>query len=393
MSAITTYNEPIDTVADGVLRIAPEIFYRIYGSTARRLILQGGQSAGKTVQTLIKLAVHATERSQTRITVTSESLPHLKGGAMKDFETLIYPYFESKIRQWNKTEHTFHFINGSYIEFKVFDSEMKARGPRRDYLYINEANGVDYQVYWQLDRRTKIQTIVDYNPSEKFWVHDKLVGAHGSEFFIFDHRHNPFLTADQHADIEGEMDDELFRVYARGYTGNVTGLIYPNWIRIPDSEAPDPDSYPASTGGLDFGYTTDPTVPIVTTKFRDGFFVKELAYAPGIDMKAVAEHFSSGGITTQPVYADHDKELISVLRRLGMNVLLAKKNIHSGILFVRKQKIYYPESSLNIHKERQRYVFLKSKETGEITNTPVDKFNHCMDSIRYSLYSHYAADS
>jgi phage terminase large subunit len=375
------------------LRISPSIYYPTLQSTARRIIHQGGQSSGKTVNILCVLATIAAQKKRQRITVTSESLPHLKRGALRDFEDYVYPYFRPYITNYNKTDHIFYFSTGSKIEFVAFDGEQKARGAKRQYLFVNEANSFDYLTFRQLDSRTDFQTIIDYNPSAPFWAHDKLIGQAGNQLFISDHRDNPFLSHAKHVEIESEIDPELFRVYARGKTGNITGLIYPNWQIIPDEQFPWGEDF---FGGVDYGYTNDPTAGVKIVRLGDSLYVHELFYECGIPAKRLIQHWQDNKFTSRSVvYSEHDDEMITQQRRLSKGNLLilpAKKgtgSINAGIEKLKEFKVFYTASSKNIHEERKRYMWVIDPVTGKPTNAPIDQWNHALDAIRYGVYTHY----
>ena len=80
--------------------------------------IQGGTSAGKTIavlQVLIDLAQR--DKVPTTTSVVSESFPHLKRGAIKDFLSILEQHNYYKEERWNKTDFTYTFETGSKIEF------------------------------------------------------------------------------------------------------------------------------------------------------------------------------------------------------------------------------------------------------------------------------------
>lgn len=384
------------------LNFSPSIFYPTYYSKARRIVHQGGQWSGKTVNVVIVLAKHAQENTSKQlgygdevITITSQSLPHLRSGALRDFERFVYPAFKPFIKQYNKTDHTFYFKNGAIIEFKSYEDEIKASGAKRTRLYINEANAFDYMVYFQLDSRTDIQTILDYNPTAKFWVHDHLIGEEGTELFISDHRHNPFLSEAKHREIESIKDPELWKVYARGKTGNTTGIIYPNWTIINDEDYPEKeDGY---FFGIDFGYENDPTAIYKMVRIANNIYVKEIAYQTGgIPPRHIVQLLKSSGYDgNRQVYCEHDPDQIRQLRQLNIMALPARKgpgSIRAGIQKVKEYNVFYTHSSTNLKEELKRYVWEMDKETSKPTNTPKAGWDHALDAIRYGIYSHFYRD-
>lgn len=354
----------------------------------RRIINQGGQYSGKTVNILIALMSMAMEEPGEVTTVTSMSMPHLKGGALRDFEMYVYPHFKGAISKYNKTDHLFTLRNGHLIEFKVFESEMSARGHKRKRLYINEANRFKWMTWFQLDSRSE-QSIIDYNPSIRFWAHEKIIGTEGSSLLISDHRHNPFLTEAKHREIEGIKDPELWKVYARGITGNVTGVIFPNWDMIDEEKMPQDEDWIYS---VDFGYTNDPTAIMKQVLIANTLYVKELAYETGLPPKSIRQILVADGYKdTSPLYCEHDPDMIKALRKLGINAFPARKgqgSINAGIELLKTYDVKYSNMSRNLNRERGMYVWMTDKDE-KSTNVPIDSNNHCFDAIRYGVYTRY----
>lgn len=380
----------------------------------RRIIHQGGQYSGKTVNILGALATLAAEDEGGVTTVTSMSMPHLKGGALRDFETLVYPTFKGSIKKYHKTDHLFTFKSGHLMEFKVFETEMDARGPKRKRLFVNEANKFDWLRFFHLDGRSD-NTVIDYNPSIRFWAHEKFHADGVSKLYISDHRHNSFLTDQKHNEIENiclfkkdqygnvilnEKGDpivekgnyELWKVYARGLTGNVTGIIFPNWTAIDDSEFPK-DSEQDWIYSIDFGYTNDPTAIVKICKVANTLFIKELAYEPGMAPITIRQILIANGYKeTMPLYCEHDPEMIRLLRNLGIAAYPARKgqgSVNGGIELINTYDVRYPVSSRNLHTERGMYVWEEDEKTGKITNIPVDLNNHLMDACRYGVFTKF----
>lgn len=384
-----------------------------YGS--RVIINQGGQYSGKTVNILGVLGVLANnDKKPTITTVTSMSFPHLKGGALRDFETYVYPTFASGIVKYNKTDHSFLFKSGSIIEFKVYENEFKARGNKRHRLFVNEANTFPWLTYWQLSSRSE-QILIDYNPTIRFWAHENLIGEDGTKLFISDHRHNPFLTQEQHWRIENicqfkkdefgniEIDEKtgepiilkgdygLWKVYARGLTGNVTGVIFPNWEMIDDDDFPKEED---CTYSIDFGYTNDPTAIVKQCKIGGSIFLHELGYRSGMPPKEIKSVLLEAGFDNDnnPLYCEHDPEMIYALQEVGLNAQWARKgpgSIKRGIELLKEYRVFYTASSKHIKEEQGKYIWDTEKDTGRLLNIPIDANNHLMDAIRYGAYTRY----
>lgn len=379
---------------------------KLLKSGTRRIVNQGGQSSGKTVNILGALATIASEKPVV-ITVTSMSFPHLKAGAMRDFERFVMPSFAETIKQYRKTDHVCLFESGGLIEFKTYETEFDARGGKRDILFVNEANTFDYMTWWQLDTRST-QSIIDYNPTIRFWAHEKVIGKTGTELRISNHLHNPFLSDDKHLEIENfcvfdrdekgniqynekgkpiiiSGDYELYKVYAKGLTGNVTGLIYPNWVMVEDIDWREPFF------AVDFGYTNDPTAIVKIERMQEHIYAEEIGYKTGsMGARVIRDILEANGYTDESVvYCEHDPQMIKQLKLLGIRAIAAQKksgSLNAGIAKLKEYKVFY--CGEHIKKETQMYIW-EVDETGKTTNKPVDANNHLLDAIRYGVYSHF----
>lgn len=385
------------------------VYYANQNSKADIVINQGGTDSGKTIaicQVICTIAVkEKCPDIDPIISVLNKSVPDAKKGAYRCVENIISgsPYLQSQIKDWNKTDRVITFKSGWVIEFIGAIDVQSAKQGKRQYLFVNEANGIDWEIFWQYAKRTRIRVWIDYNPSEPFWPHDKLIGTtpNGNDLnatvqlIISDHRHNPFLDQRDHDKTENIKDPELHKVYARGLTGKLEGLIFPSWKMCTVQEFMDVDK--RGFGVLDFGYTNDPTAAgwIKTDSKRKIAWVHELCYEPGKSMPELKKLYTSVGFTSEtPVYCDHDHEAVRQLRINKIMAMFAKKGPHSvkaGIHLLNKEwTIHFTEVSENIAYERKRYMWEKDPMTGKPTNTPIDAFNHFMDAIRIGMYTKYS---
>lgn len=85
-------------------------------------IVQGGSSAGKTFSIVPLLINYAIENENKMISIVSESMPHLRRGAMKDFELIMRFTGRWVEGAFNKQHSTYTFSNGSKIEFSLLTS-------------------------------------------------------------------------------------------------------------------------------------------------------------------------------------------------------------------------------------------------------------------------------
>lgn len=382
------------------------VFEANYNSKADIVVNQGGTDSGKTyalIQLCYMLAVTTQPpKVDPIITILNESVPNSKKGAYRIARSIFInnAQLQLYVADWNNGDRIVTFRNGWVMEFVGATDEQNAKQGKRQYLFVNEANGIPWPIFWQMAKRTRVRTFIDYNPSAPFWAHEKLIGTtpNSNDLFatvqlvISDHRHNPFLSVKDHEKTENIKDKELWRVYARGMTGNLQGIIYPNWKRIPDKDYPWKED--GKFAGLDFGYTADETAGVRCVKIANTIFVHEICYAPGLAARALHKLFAANGFDNDeesPIYCEHDPDMIKQLRKLELLVVPARKgagSINAGIVKVNEYQVCYTESSKNIDTERRQYMLMKDPDTGKLTNVPTG-VDHLMDAIRYAIYTNF----
>lgn len=363
-----------------------ELFRANTDKAARVCVNQGGTSSGKTYTIMQVLIYMALIEAGSITTVVGQDLPNLKVGALRDAKTILAGsewlagYFNV-----HESEHYLQCKNNSIIEFKSYNDEQDAKNGKRDYLFVNEANGIPYEIYWQLAIRTRKKIWIDYNPSERFWVHNEVKGRQGVKMIISDHRGNPFLSKEEHERIESIEDKELWKVYARGLTGKLSGVIFPNF-RIVDS-MPERESWKIQGYGLDFGFTNDPTALVHCVIAHGELWTDLEIYETGLTNPMIAEKTREAGITkADQIIADSaEPKSITELRNAGLWVIptvKGKDSIMVGIDILHRYKWNVTRRSVGLIEELQSYKWKKDRD-GKKTNIPIDKYNHAIDATRY----------
>lgn len=380
-----------------------QVYHANYNSKADIVVNQGGTDSGKTYGLMQLMFTFATRYDAPPIdpiiTIVGSTLPNLKAGAYRHGENIMgsTPDLKQYIKSINLTDKKITFVTGWIMEFKSYQTEQEAKQGKRQYLFMNEANGIPWLIFWQLAKRTRRQSFIDYNPTAPFWAHEKLIGTTPEsndlgavvQLIISDHRHNRFLSEADHRKTENIKDPELWKVYARGMTGNISGLIHPNWKMIPDDQFPNDVPF---FGGLDFGYTNDPTAAVKIAKVANSIFLHELCYEPAIAPIQMKQIFEANGFNGETIYCDHDPDQVAQLRRLGLRTVLSRKgqgSVNAGIIKLNEYNVFYTASSKNIHKEKGKYMWEIDDKTGKPTNKPVDAHDHLMNAARYGVYSQF----
>lgn len=351
----------------------------------RLRIVQGGTSASKTISILIGLIEYAQKDKQAKLTsIVSESFPHLKRGAIKDFLDILKAHNVFDDKRWNRTDYVYTFENGSKIEFFSADQPGKVRGPRRDRLFINEANNVSYETFEQLEIRTKEFIFIDYNPVQEFWI-EEVVKREDAERIILTYKDNEALSQEIIKSIEQRKNRAgWWKVYGEGQLGEVEGRIYTGWNIRDDI----PHESRLERYGLDFGYTNDPTAIVGIYYFNGGYIFDELTFSKGLSNKQIADILLNEKKAL--VVADSaEPKSIDEIRSYGINIIptvKGKDSVRQGIQVVQDQQISVTKRSVNVIKEYRNYLWETDKD-GMVLNEPEHTWSHSMDAIRYAMTS------
>jgi phage terminase large subunit len=349
-------------------------------ATEDLIINQGGTSSGKTyslMQMLFTLAISEKNRS---ILVVGQSVPNLKVGAITDAQNIVdsSPELQTTIKSYNKTDRLYEFHSGSTMQFKSFNDYQDAKSGKRDYTFFNEINGIPKPIFDEIHLRTRIRTWVDYNPNEEFYIHS-YIDKPNVKFIRSWHEHNPFLSQKIRDKIEAlkDIDEELYKVYGRGMTGKIEGLVFRNWEQV--KAIPEGADYIGSS--LDFGFTNDPTASADIYRSDGELWIIEQLYQTGLTnpdiYNALEKDNKYVGDSAEP-------KSIEELKRLGMRIegaVKGKDSIKAGIDILKRYKLNL--IGTNLVKEFKAYKWKVDRKTNQPINEPVDFLNHLIDGIRY----------
>ena len=359
---------------------------KIRSLTKRKKVIKGGTSAGKTFGILPILIDKAARTPMLEISVVSESIPHLRRGAMKDFLKIMKLTNRYVDAHWNRSLLTYTFANGSYIEFFSADMDDKLRGARRNILYVNEANNVTFEAYLQLSIRTNKEIYIDFNPTQEFWAHTEVVPQEDADFIILNYKDNEALDENIVKEIESAKEkaktssywENWWKVYGLGEIGSLQGAVFNNWKQIDKI----PEEAKLIGIGLDFGYTNDPTAIVEVYNWNGQRIINELCYRSGMLNTDIAKILPSN----VPIYADSSEpKSIDEIRRFGKTirgVTKGKDSINYGIQVMQSQEYLVTSNSTNLIKELRGYIWDTDK-SGTKLNKPIDYNNHGLDALRY----------
>ena len=340
------------------------------------IINQGGTSSSKTfsILQLLFLIAHESKKPLV-ISVVSYALPHLKLGAVRDFDNILIDAGINVDKIKNKTD-LYYRIGNSIIEFFSADNLAKVHGPRRDILFLNECNHLKYDVYTQLRIRTRICTFLDYNPTNEFWIHEKVIPNEEHDFIKSTYKDNDYLDAGIIEQIESRKNNEnWWRVYGLGEVGRLEGAILTNWT-FGEFDYTLPYGF-----GLDFGVKDpDALVRIAIDRKNKRMYWKEEIYQSGNSTGELAILIKSKTENNKLIIAESaSPRTIIDLRSQGLNIKPVEKGkIIDDIKMLQDWMIIIDPESYNLQKELNNWTWLDKK--GEV---PLDDFNHLLDAARY----------
>lgn len=356
----------------------------------------GGTSASKTISILLLLIDAAqSDKRPTLTSIVSESFPHLRRGAIRDFLDIMqaHNYFNSA--NWSKTDFTYTFETGSKIEFFSADMPGKVRGPRRDRLFVNEANNITREAWEQLIIRTKEFAFADWNPTTDFYMYEDYVvdedrmitSSEDADFIILTYKDNEALTPAIIKEIESRQNNKnWWKVYGEGKRGEVEGRVYKDWNIIDEI----PHMARLERRGLDFGYSQDPAAIVDIYYYDGGYILDEQLYQKGMHNSAIASFIKNLENPHTLIIADSaEPKSIDEIKMYGVTILPTTKgpgSVNQRIQYVQGLRISMTKRSVNLIREYRNYLW-KTDKDGKILTIPEDGNDHALDAVGYALSS------
>ena len=376
---------------------------KLLAMKARKRVIQGGTSAGKTYGIIPVAAIdYATKHPRHLITVVAESIPAVRNGAVKIFQDTMFDTNRWIEDHWRSNPMEYKFSNGAIVQFTAFDSVGKAKAAgKRDVLFLNEANHIDYEIADALITRSN--TIwIDFNPDRQFWVHDEILTEADSEFLLLTYKdneacppeilselniklgkayNNPSGDRTDPKNIKSDYWHNWCKVYIDGEVGTLQGAIFQNWqIGLFDESLP-------HVYGLDFGFSNDPDslIKVAVDKKRKIIYASEVLYKTGNSTDQLIDILNNrlNPLKSVVVADSADPRTINDIRQRGLNIYPAKKgadSVRNGIKRIQDYEIIVDANSLNLINELRNYIWHDKR-----SQVPIDAYNHQIDPLRYAF--------
>ena len=384
-----------------------DVFWRIYDAASlhpRYISNKGGTRSTKTYSTLqfLHLLIPRVDKAGDITSVVSETIPHLKKGALRAFENIIGHPLKGD-PHWNATDMVWTYDNGAKLEFFSCDNASKVHGSQRKRLFVNEANHIAYEIFRQMAVRTSSIIFLDYNPASVCWIQQNIECKDNCILIRSTYKDNPFLSQQQILEIEGNKSDKnWWKVYGEGLEGTLDGLIF-EFEQIDELPVKTEMDHLVEIQGLDFGFTNDPTarVQVVADSRKKILYVRERCYRTHMQNKHIIQDLQDDGVSRRvEIYADcAEPKSIADIQDAGYNIIACDKDapvksdkLKFQLQWMQGWKLYVTKDSLNLIEELRNYTWAKDKD-GTLLNQPIDKYNHLIDALRYCTWSKFGVNA
>jgi phage terminase large subunit len=396
-------------------------YKRISRLTKKIKVIQGGQGASKTYsicQILFELSINNPYELST---IATDTYPRLEDGALTDMRNIFRDAGMEFARMYNGQKKNLNFSNGSIIQFRNIDKYNidAGKGPRRDNLFLNEANRLGWLNIEQAWNRTKKNIYVDYNPDREFWYNENLKSGEFSkeeiDFIVLTYLDNQMidegelktiLRKKQRAELIEEKKLEgiqltrsenqallWWKIYGLGELGTYSDRqIYSyEWGEVPETAK-------RISSGMDFAKSPDQTALIdlyldgVNLYADERFCLNNLMEEKieGSPRMSVVDQmnlieFKKGW---QIIGDSSGKTTILDMRKHGYNIVAVKKTllVLEGIGKLRSYNLIITKRSVNLKKGIESW-FWKVDPNGKIIPEPDGHEPDSLAALRYAIIS------
>lgn len=405
-----------------------EIYDEVFQTKKRYIDILGGRGRGGSHFATAYALYLMTTQEYFRGYFVRQVFSDIRESLFRDFKDRIEEN-ETISRGWfhiqNNAMRITYLPNGNTIVSKGVSKDGNRTAKMKSlagatHVFIEEADEVREQDFDQLDlslrtvKADNVQIIRVFNPPARnhwIWRDYNLIDSDVDGYYFPKVKEDADILSiwsDYHANEHNlqpstmakfesfkTSNPEYYYNQVRGLVPEgMKGRVYSGWSPITNEEFNRIDA--RTIYCVDFGYSSDPTA-IVALKFvNERVYVKELMYRPEVGDFELCGRMKLLGIGKEDlIIADcgggGDLRIANIRRMqlynndFSFNIYPAMKgpgSILAGITKLKEKKVYVTEDSNNVWMEYREYKWALDAD-GNPTDTPVDKFNHCMDAIRY----------
>lgn len=396
------------------LEINPDIFNPIYlkhqlNNNNRYQIYFGGSSSGKSFSLAQRTVLDVFKGNRNYLIVRNVQST-LKRSCLNEITKAISNFKLNEYFQVNKTDMIITCkLNNKQILFCGLDDVEKVKsitpidGVITD-IWVEEATETDYKAVKQLDKRLRGKSKVvkrltlSFNPILKdhwlyteyfdIWEDDKqYVEKDNVSILKTTYKDNKFLAEDDIKALENESDKYYYEVYTLGNWGVLGAVIFKNW-RVEDFSDIE-STFDNFRHGIDWGFADDPFAYVKShyDRMRRKLYICDEIEAVGLLNREAAPLVSKKANRDLVICDNASPKDVAEFSDLRVNAVSARKgagSIEYGIKFLQGLEIIIHPKCQNFKNEINKYKY-KEDKNGNILPIAVDKDNHLIDALRYSL--------
>ena len=377
------------------------IYCNIKNYNNRYEVYYGGSGSGKSYGAMLKIILKACveERKILVIRKVKATILHSIYELTKNIVSSVIPSFGFTFTE-NKTDFVIYISNGSKFIFKGMDDSEKIKSITDiTDIVIEEATELCFSDFMQLDIRLRPkeknpQIYIMFNPISKAnWCYKHWFEKTPNNALVVktNYKDNKFLSSEYKETLENliNSDQNFYKVYCLGQFVTLDKLIFPNYT-IKDLSCLDTGEMEHFVG-LDFGYINDPSAIIYGFYGNESIYITGEYVEKGMHNVKIADIIKKLGLVKELIIADcAENKSIDEIKNLGIRIKPCKKgsgSILNDIEFILRHNIFIDQKCTNVIEEFENYTWQKDKISKEYINTPIDKFNHTIDALRYGLQS------
>ena len=389
------------------LKLSRRLFNKVYfpylfDYKHRYEVYYGSAGSGKSHFVFQKIVVKALNKKRKVLVIRRYGNSNLNSTFQMTLDTLS-KFKMLSLCNVNKSTLTITLPNGSVFIFSGCDDAEKLKSITGiTDIVVEEATELTVDDVDQLDlrlraKRDNLQMFFMFNPVSKTnWVYKRWFAdgvTVGEDTFVLKTTYldNAFLPQSYIETLEQMRvnNPTYYRIYALGEFCSLDKLVFENWI-MRDFDHSKIDGQLAI--GIDFGFTNDlcTIVSSVIDEQNKKIYVFDAWGDKGITNQVLAEILRHKGYSKSVIIADSaEPKSIEELKRAGIRRIKGSQkgadSILYGIQTLQQYQIVVNPKCKGLIEEFQNYSWQKDKLTNEYVNKPVDKYNHYIDALRYSL--------
>jgi phage terminase large subunit len=383
----------------------PKFYPYLFDYSHRWEVYMGSAGSAKSYFITQKLIIRAC-RERVRILVCRRTGTTIRNTCFSLFKEIIAKWQLTSYVRIRETDFNIRFPNGSEIIFIGVDEETKLLSLNNiGVIFIEEAFEVPQNIVEQLNLRLRGSTenqqiIMAFNPiSRNHWLYS-FCELNPPTSFVFIHstyKDNPFLNADYIAELE-----ELYlrnpakaRIFCDGEWGvDTAGLVITNWKQ----EEFDPMALAASglehRVGMDLGWIDKSAIiDSLYDKENHIIYVFNEFYRSGCQLSELVTAVRDMNLHKSKIFVDAaEPRSIQYFKQKGINAVpcaKGKDSVKAGLMFLQDNLIVVHPRCKNFIMELSNFSYIKSKQTGEWTDSTTHEFSHAIDACRYGYSDIY----